>query len=170
MLSSVNPSGLSTMHTGGSFRIWRSLLNTRRTHWLTKSRQTFSFPRSRRSWLPRSLAPPGMHFSLCAPRSASRSRFRCRLPATGPAAFLLLLALLLRLVLRTLRGFLAAIGLTVHVPACLSSRKAGRDEQCPHHYRYGHRRSASQSGFTQWLYLCSLRVIRLPPSLCNRGA
>ena len=34
--------------------------------------------------------------------------------------FLLLLALLLRRVLRTLRGFLAAIGLTVHVPACLS--------------------------------------------------
>lgn len=59
--------------------------------------------------------------------------------------FLLPLALLLRRVLRTLRGFLAAIGLTVHVPACLSSRKAGRDEQCPHLYRYGHRRSASQS-------------------------
>ena len=52
--------------------------------------------------------------------------------------FLLLLALLLRRVLRTLRGFLAAIGLTVHVPAYLSSRKAGRDEQCPHLYRYGH--------------------------------
>ena len=34
--------------------------------------------------------------------------------------FLPPLALLLRLVLRTLRGFLAAIGLTVHVPACLS--------------------------------------------------
>ena len=33
--------------------------------------------------------------------------------------FLLLLALLLRRVLRTLRGFLAAIGLTVHVPSCL---------------------------------------------------
>lgn len=59
--------------------------------------------------------------------------------------FLLLLALLLRRVLRTLRGFLAAIGLTVHVPACLSSVQAGRDEQCPHLYRYGHRRSASQS-------------------------
>ena len=57
--------------------------------------------------------------------------------------FLLLLALLLRRVLRTLRGFLAAIGLTVHVPACLSSRKAGRDEQCPH--LYGHHRGASQS-------------------------
>lgn len=51
--------------------------------------------------------------------------------------FLLLLALLLRRVLRTLRGFLASIGLTVHVSACLSSRKAGRDEQCPHLYRYG---------------------------------
>ena len=59
---------------------------------------------------------------------------------------LLLLALLLRRVLRTLRGFLAAISLTVHVPACLSSRKAGRDEQCPHLYRYGHRRSVSQVG------------------------
>ena len=35
--------------------------------------------------------------------------------------FLLLLALLLRLVLRTLRGFLAAIGLTVHaVPPFVS--------------------------------------------------
>ena len=47
--------------------------------------------------------------------------------------FLLLLALLLRRVLRTLRGFLAAIGLTVHaVPPFVSSRGAGRDEQCPH--------------------------------------
>ena len=54
------------------------------------------------------------------------------------------LALLLRLVLRTLRGFLTAIGLTVHVPACLSSRKAGRDEQCPHLYRYGHCLGMSQ--------------------------
>ncbi len=35
--------------------------------------------------------------------------------------FLLLLPLLLRRVLRTLRGFLAAIGLTVYVLACLSS-------------------------------------------------
>lgn len=59
--------------------------------------------------------------------------------------FLLFLALLLRLVLRTLRGFMAAIGLTVHVSACLSSRKAGKDERCPHLYRYGHRRSVSQS-------------------------
>ena len=58
---------------------------------------------------------------------------------------LLLLALLLRRVLRTLRGFLAAIGLTVHIHARLSSRKAGRDEQCPHLYRYGHCRFASQS-------------------------
>lgn len=58
--------------------------------------------------------------------------------------FLLLLALLLRRVLRTLRGFLAAIGLTVHVSACLSSRKAGRDEQCPHLYRYGHCLGVSQ--------------------------
>ena len=57
--------------------------------------------------------------------------------------FLLLLALLLRRVLRTLRGFLAAIGLTVHVPACLSLVKAGRDEQCPHLYRYGHHRCVS---------------------------
>lgn len=46
--------------------------------------------------------------------------------------------LLLRLGFLTLRGFLAAILLTVHVPSCLSSRKAGRDEQCPHLYRYGH--------------------------------
>ena len=46
---------------------------------------------------------------------------------------------------RTLRGFLAGIGLTVHAPAYLSSREAGRDEQCPHLCRYGHRRSASQS-------------------------
>jgi len=39
--------------------------------------------------------------------------------------FLLLLALLLRRVLRTLRGFLAAIGLTVHVlPAFRQSRRA----------------------------------------------
>ena len=45
---------------------------------------------------------------------------------------------------RVLRGFLAAIGLTVHVPARLSSRKAGRDEQCPHLYRYGHRLGVSQ--------------------------
>ena len=45
---------------------------------------------------------------------------------------------------RTLRGFLDAIGLAVHVPAYLSSREAGRDERCPHLYRYGHRRSASQ--------------------------
>lgn len=58
--------------------------------------------------------------------------------------FLLLLALLLRRVLRTLRGFLAAIGPTVHVSACLSSRKAGRDEQCPHLYRYGHCLGVSQ--------------------------
>lgn len=63
--------------------------------------------------------------------------------------FLLLLALLLRRVLRTLRGFLAAIGLTVHVLTCLSSRKAGRDEQCPHLYRYGHRRSVSQVGWVR---------------------
>ena len=63
-----------------------------------------------------------------------------------PLRFLLPLALLLRLVLRTLRGFLAAIGLTVHVSAYLSSRKAGRDEQYPHFYRYGHRRSMSQGG------------------------
>lgn len=58
--------------------------------------------------------------------------------------FPLLLALLLRRVLRTLRGFLTAIGLTVHVSACLSSRKAGRDEQCPHLYRYGHCLGVSQ--------------------------
>lgn len=44
--------------------------------------------------------------------------------------------LLLRLLLRTLRGFLAAIGLTVHVPACFSSVQAGKDERCPHLYRY----------------------------------
>lgn len=45
---------------------------------------------------------------------------------------------LLRLVLRTLRGFLAAIGLK---PCCTAFRVvswAGRDEQCPHLYRYGH--------------------------------
>lgn len=65
-------------------------------------------------------------------------------PVVGGVAAYLRLALLLRLVLRTLRGFLAAIGLTVHVPACLSSVQAGRDEQCPHLYRYGHRRSVSQ--------------------------
>ena len=33
--------------------------------------------------------------------------------------FPLLLTLLLRRVLRTLRGFLAAIGLTIHAPSCL---------------------------------------------------
>lgn len=65
----------------------------------------------------------------------------------GGVAAYLRLALLLRLVLCALRGFLAANGLTVHVPSCLSSRKAGRDEQCSYLYRYGHLPNSLQIAF-----------------------
>ena len=77
-------------------------------------------PPSRMARLTRLLGPRGTRSSRRARRSfLVVGGFYLRL-ALLLLRLLLPFALLLRRVLRTLRGFLAVIGLTVHVPTCLS--------------------------------------------------